>query len=104
MKKWNLSDLMSEFGRLDEGDKIWLHGTTYVVHNVNIFADICWLEDIGLQAKPIKEEPKIHSGLELDKTYTVQFIDDSFTLVATGRELLEDFKSSELLQKALVIL
>ena len=103
MKNWTLSDL-SEFGRLDDGDKIWLHGTTYVVHNINIFADTCLLEDIGLQVKPTKPEPKIHLGLELNKTYIVQFIGDSFTLEATGRELLEEFKSAELLQKTLVIL
>ena len=61
MKKWTLSDL-AEFGHLSDGSEIKLHGTTYVLHNVNRWNDSCLLEDIGLKSKtPFRDAVKAMS-------------------------------------------
>ena len=68
MKNWTLSDL-AEFGRLDNGDKIQLHGTTYILHNVNIINDTCKLEDINNRQEP-KSESTTYTDEELNEYLT----------------------------------
>ena len=83
MKNWTLSDLR-EFGHIVDGSKINLHGTTYIVHEVNNWNDSCKLEDIGLQPEPAKRTSL--GPIEADKYYEV----DGFTV--TGAEIIEEFE------------
>ena len=90
MKKWILSDLR-EYGRLDEGSKINLHGTTYVCHNVNIWNDSVLLEDIGLQPEPI--QPKLY--LDITKYYDLVEQDGSEYPRVLGKDMVTEFLTWE---------
>ena len=90
MKKWILSDL-AEFGRLDDGSKINLHGTTYVCHSVNRWNDSVLLEDIGLQPEPIKSEPY----LDITKSYDLVEQDGSEYLNVSGSDIVDEFPTWE---------
>ena len=90
MKKWTLSDL-AEFGRLDDGSKINLHGTTYVCHSVNLWNNSVLLEDIGLQPEPIKSEPY----LDITKSYDLVEQDGSEYLNVSGSDIVDEFPTWE---------
>jgi hypothetical protein len=86
MKNWTLSDL-AEFGYIVDGSRINLHGTTYVVHEVNHWNDSCKLEDIGLQPEVVKSTSA--GPIQADKHYRV----DGF--IVTGAEIIEEFDNIE---------
>lgn len=90
MKKWTLSDL-AEFGRLDDGSKINLHGTTYVCHSVNRWNDSVLLEDIGLQPKPIQPKPY----LDITKYYDLVEQDGSEYADVLGKDIVTEFPTRE---------
>ena len=90
MKKWTLSDL-AEFGRLDDGDKINLHGTTYVCHSVNRWNDSVLLEDIGLQPEPIQPKPY----LDITKYYDLVEQDGSEYPRVLGKDIVTEFPTWE---------
>lgn len=90
MKKWTLSDL-AEFGRLYDGSKINLHGTTYVCHSVNLWNDSVMLEDVGLQPEPIK--PKAY--LDTTKYYDLIEQDGSKYADVLGSDIVAEFPTWE---------